>query len=89
MTDIVTGYLVLVVPRGETHLAVFSKKTLYVTWDSAVARAGELATLDSSPVCLLRSSTKTDCARWQNVKVYELSDGAAVYIQAVFTSHTG
>lgn len=86
MSDRIVGYLVLSVPRGslsDTHL-VFGKKVLFPTWIEAVAHASSLAGCDPAPISLLRAGSQGDCARWQNVKIYELSDGAAIYIQAVF-----
>jgi hypothetical protein len=86
MTDPVVGYLVLIVPQGEfsSPATIFSKKVLFPTWEAAVNRAAAAAAVDSSPICLLRATAKEDCARWQNIKLYELSDGTIIYIQAVF-----
>ena len=86
MSDRVVGYLVLSVPRGSISDAqlIFGKKVLFPTWSDAVSHAIILAGCDSSPICLLREKSQEDCRRWQNVKIYELSDGMAIYVQAVF-----
>lgn len=86
MSDRVVGYLVLAVPRGstaDTH-TIFGKKVLFPTWTEAVAHASSLAAHDPEPISLVRAGSQTDCARWQNVKLYELADGTAIYAQAVF-----
>lgn len=81
------GYLVLAVPRAlssdQTQL-IFGKKVLFPTWIEAVAHASSLAADDPAPISLVRAGAQADCARWQNVKLYELADGTAIYAQAVF-----
>jgi hypothetical protein len=87
MSDRVVGYLVLVLSRvlstSDTTL-IFGKKILFPTWIDSVAHASSLAGRDLAPISLLRSGSQDDCARWQNVKIYELADGSAIYVQAVF-----
>lgn len=89
MSDHIVGYLVLVVPRSllitDTQL-MFGKKILFPTWIEAMAHASSLAGNDPASISLLRAKSQEDCARWQNVKIYELSDGKAIYAQAVFAS---
>jgi hypothetical protein len=86
MSDRIVGYLVMVMPRdGFTDPShVFTKKVLFPTWTEAVAHCTSIARPDIAAICLIRASSQGDCARWQNVKIYELTDGAAVYVQAVF-----
>jgi hypothetical protein len=84
MSDQVVGYLVVMVPRTvDTHL-IFGKKILFPTWAETIAHASSLAMRDPAPVSLLRAGSQSDCARWQNAKLYELADGTAIYAQAVF-----
>lgn len=86
MSDHIVGYLVMVVPRGgfTDNNNIFARKVLFPTWTEAVAQCVSLAERDTAPICLIRANSQGDCARWQNVKLYELSDGTAVFIQAVF-----
>lgn len=87
MPDRVIGYLVLAVPRSlstEHTQLIFGKKVLFSTWTEAVAHASLLACSDPTRISLLREKAQDDCVRWQNVKIYELTDGTAIYIQAVF-----
>lgn len=87
MSSHIVGYLVLAVPcplsTSDMQL-IFGKKVLFPTWIEAVAHASSLVGRDSAPISLLRAGSQSDCARWQNVKIYELADGTAVYVQAVF-----
>lgn len=86
MSDRIVGYLVMVVPRGgfTDSSLLFTKKVLFPTWTEAIAHGASIAGREVAAICLIRASSQGDCACWQNVKIYELTDGAAVYVQAVF-----
>ena len=78
MSGRVVGYLVLVVP------CISDTQVVFPTWKETIARASSLAESDSMPISLLRANSQEDCVRGRNIKIYELSDGTAIYAQAVF-----
>lgn len=82
----IAGYLVYEVNDDLTIQDVlYQKRILYTSWDAAVSAASKLASeiadnWSSKAICILRSTSQSQCATNGHVISHHISPGSDVYI---------
>ena len=82
------GYLVITVSRDRVPYVVPSHREgfefYFTSWIDAMTCAAIVAEKDRAPVCLIRAGAQEKCAQNGILRVFELSDGSGIFVQAVF-----
>ncbi len=79
----IIGYLVYLVNHEVTTQDIlFQNRVLFTTWDDATTAAEELAKTFSNRICLIRSTSKTNCHANGYTTAYRL-DSADILIFTV------